>query len=117
MNYLIKILGVILILVGVAVIIYGLYSSYNIFTAKSEVPEIFKVPEKAISSPKKTPTEGIEAQLEKMVGEQLKTIIPTIFPIEFLVQLLNLTSWSIFAGLLIFGGAQISNLGIKLLKD
>jgi hypothetical protein len=34
-----------------------------------------------------------------------------------LPKLLNLLSWSIFAGILIFAGAQIAGLGIKLIKD
>jgi len=50
--------------------------------------------------------------MEKMIGEQLKGIIP----VDTLPKMLNLIVWSILAGLLIFGGAQISNLGIKLIK-
>jgi len=50
----------------------------------------------------------MEKIVEKKLGE--------IFLVEFLLKLLNLISWSIFAGILIFAGSQISSLGIKLVK-
>jgi hypothetical protein len=37
-------------------------------------------------------------------------------PSDFMPLLFNLIAWSIFAGILIFSGAQIAGLGIKLLK-
>ena len=46
-----------------------------------------------------------------MIGEQLKGIIP----VDSVSNLLNLIAWSIFAAILIFGGAQIASLGIKLI--
>ena len=110
MNF-IKIFGWVLLIAGVAIIGWTLISSYNIFTGKAPVPEVFKVAEK-----KEIPPQGgaldIQAEMEKMIGEQLKGIIP----VETLPKMLNLIVWSILAGLLIFGGAQISNLGIKLIK-
>lgn len=103
-----KILGITLIILGLAVIAYGLYTSFNIFSGKAAPPEIFK------TSP---PTQGagsqdIQGQLQDMVGEQLKGLLP----VNSITTLLNLISWSIFAGLLIFGGVQIAGLGIKLLN-
>lgn len=92
-----KILGFVLLFAGLIVIIYGLYSSFNIFTAKTLAPEIFTFEAKE--------TQDVQAQI-------LKEILPT----ESLPILLNLMTWSIFAGILIFGGAQISSLGIKLLR-
>lgn len=104
-----KVLGLILLLGGLAVIIYGLYSSYNIFSAKTSPPEIF-VAEKG-----KTVLPGsqdLQAQMEKLIQEQLKGILPA----NSITQLLNLISWSIFAGILFIGGGQIAGLGVKLLK-
>ncbi len=105
-----KILGLVLLFVGLAIIFYSLYSSYNIFTAKTEAPEIFMVEEK--EEVKVTGTGDIQAQIQRMIGEQLKGMLPA----GSIPRLLNLIAWSIFAGILIFGGAQISNLGIKLIK-
>ena len=102
-----KILALALIIIGLAVIFYGLYSSFNIFTGKEGAPEIFKTPlaQKSVAS------QDVQGQLQNMVSEQLKGMLP----VDSIATLLNLMSWSVFAGILIFGGAQISGLGVKLL--
>ncbi len=105
-----KILGLILLLLGLLVIFYGLYSSYNIFTAKTPAPEIFET-ETSVSA-QKSGTFDIQAQLQEAISNQLKGLLP----VNSLSTILNLAAWSIFAGILIFGGAQISSLGIKLIK-
>ena len=106
-----KILGWVLLLAGVLIIVWTLYSSYNIFTAKTAMPEIFEMgEEKAL--PQKGGAQDLQAQMEEMIGEQLKGILP----VDTLPKMLNLTVWAMLAGILIFGGAQISNLGIKLMK-
>ncbi|MDO8559041.1 MAG: hypothetical protein Q7R84_01795 [bacterium] len=97
-----KILGMILLFGGLAVIFYSLYFSYGIFNAKKEAPVIFNTPKQP----------EVQDQLQKALGEQLKGILPA----DSIPQLLNLISWSILASILTFGGAQISGLGIKLLK-
>lgn len=104
-----KIFGWFLLLAGAIIIFWSLYSSYNIFTAKVEIPEIFKMAESTL--PQKE-VQDLEAQMQEMIGEQLKGIIPA----GSIVTFFNLIAWSIFAGILIFGGAQISSLGIKLIK-
>jgi hypothetical protein len=98
-----KILGLVLILAGLAVILYGLYSSFNIYTAKSSAPELFETEKTS-----KTTTDEVQA----MIQEQLKGILPA----GSIASMLNLASWSVFAGILIFGGAQVASLGIKLIK-
>lgn len=112
-----KIFGWILLISGVAIIGWTLYSSYNIFTGKAEVATIFKIETKEVSiqSKEKIPTTPAELQkeMEKMIGEQLKSIIP----VDFLPQVFNLIVFAILAGILIFGGTQIAGLGIKLLKS
>lgn len=107
-----------LLLGGLAIILGSLYSSYNIFTGKTSAPEIFKVEEKENQAP--TPTKGktpttqaeLQKQMEKVIEEQLKEIVPA----KTLMLLLNLITWSIFTGILIFSGGQISTLGIKLMR-
>ena len=85
--------------------------SYNIFTAKAPAPEFFEMPKEEVSAEKGT-AQGLEAQFEEMIGEQIRGLIPAdSFP-----QLLNLAVWSMLAFILIFGGTQISSLGIKLIK-
>lgn len=111
-----KFSGWILLVAGLIIIGWSLYSSFNIFTAKTAAPEIFKIEKKVIEAPTqgKIPTTPAELQkeMEKMISQQLKGLLP----VEILPKLLNLISWSIFAGILIFAGSQISSLGIKLMK-
>jgi len=113
------IVGWITFFLGISIIIFALYSSYNIFTGKAPLPEFFKIEEKTTTSPTtkkgQTPTslEGMQEQIGQMLGEQLKGLLPE----GFLTKILNLVVWSMLAGILIFGGSQISGLGIKLLKS
>lgn len=103
-------LGFVLLFGGLFIIFYGLYSSYNIFTGKEAAPVIFGVVEQP--SVAKAGSQDLQAQLQEMLGNQLKGMLPA----ELMPKFLNLFSWSIFAGILILGGGQISGLGIKLIK-
>lgn len=110
-----KIFGWILLISGVATIVWSLYSSYNIFTDKMAMPAIFKaIGEKAPSNQEDktslTPAD-IQKEIEKAVGEQLSALMPA----DALPKILNLTAWTMLAGILIFGGSQIALIGIKLL--
>jgi hypothetical protein len=110
-----KVIGWITFFAGILIIVFTLYRSYGIFTGKFPLPEIFKVQKEEMVSPKKkTPTtpEEMQQQIGQILAEQLREI----FPKEYIIKLLNLIVWSILAGILIFGGSQISSLGIKLLK-
>lgn len=104
-----------LLLGGLCLISWTLYSSFNIFTAKALAPQIFKIEkEDGLIIEEKIPTTPVDFQkeMEKIIGEQIKEIIP----IKTLTSFFNLIAWSIFAGILIFAGSQISGLGIKLMK-
>ena len=111
MNFTKNFFGWVLLLAGIFIIFYALYSSFNIFTAKTPAPEIFKI-ESQTAEVQGSGVQGVQAQMQEMVQEQLKGILPA----DSLPQLLNLIAWSVLAGILIFGGAQISSLGIKLLR-
>ena len=110
-----KIFGWILLLTGLAVIAYSLYSSYAIFISKEPAPEIFRVEEKRVS-PSSENTEGPQAQIEQMLQEQMKGMLGQMAPLNSIPQLLNLINWSMLAGILIFGGGKIAGLGIRLIK-
>lgn len=109
------ILGYFLLIFGLAIIIFGLYHSLQIFTAKTVVPEIFKVQTVDIAQPKSAnPTSGMFGiDVEKILGGEIQRVLPA----DYVPRLLNLFSWSIFSGILFFGGGQIAGLGIKLLKN
>lgn len=120
----VKIIGGLLLLFGIGIILGSLYLSYNIFRAKVLPPEIFALEKpslpKGISqseeiSPELSKDEiknTLQEQLQGQLQEQLKGLLPT----DTIPRLLNLFSWSIFAGIMIFAGTQISSLGIKMIK-
>ncbi len=106
-----------LLLIGLVILGWSVYASFNIFTAKASAPQIFKIENKAQNSSQattKTPSmfDDIQKQMENIVAEQIRQLIP----IELIYNLLNLISWAVFASLLIFAGFHIASLGVKLLK-
>jgi len=107
-----KITGIILIVIGVATILLTMYFSYNIFMGKSAAPEVFKISENTTSQEKVSVSQDAQDQIGKIVSEQLKGM----FPSDSMTKILNLASWSILAGILIFGGTSIAGLGIRLIK-
>ena len=111
------IFGWILLMIGISIIFWTLYSSYNIFTGKEKIPEIFQTEAQKFeitNKPKTGPSQSEpQKEIEKIIEDQLKKMLP----VNFLPRLLNLICWSILAGILIFGGSQISSLGIKMIKS
>ena len=105
-----KLAGWVLLALGIVIILFSLGTSYNIFTGQKEVYLLFPIGEEVSFSANKSSSE-IE-QMQMVVGEQLTKMIPP----NALPTLLNLTSWSILAGILVFGGGKISGLGIKLIN-
>ena len=104
-----KVTGWLLLIVGIVIIGWTLISSYNIFTAFNIEEETSLTPAKQIIPT--TPAQ-IQEEVERMIGEQLKEILPA----GAISEILNLMVWSMLAFILIFGGAQISVLGIKIIK-
>lgn len=112
-----KIFGWSLLILGLAVIFYSLFNSYNIFTGKSQPPTVFKIEEKEKTiSPQEETAQGPKETAEKLVEEKVQEQLEAMIPKDALPKLLNLVTWSILAGILIFGGTQISGLGINLIK-
>ncbi|OGZ18875.1 MAG: hypothetical protein A2Z68_00470 [Candidatus Nealsonbacteria bacterium RBG_13_38_11] len=109
MNYA-KIIGWFLLVAGLIVIVLTLLHSYNIFTVKAEAPELFQ-PEAGVAL-QTLGGSDIQAQIQEMVSQQLQNTLPA----GFIAMIMNLAAWSILAFILIFGGGQISGLGIKLIK-
>lgn len=109
-----KIVGYTLLIVGLLLIVFTLYQSYNIFMGNSSAPLVFKV--QAPAQPSKTSGVGSLQDLQKQLNEEIFKQIGQMIPAETLSKILNLLSWSILAGILIFGGGQISSLGIKMVR-
>lgn len=112
-----KILGFALVAGGIGLILYSLYASFTFFTGSATPPEIFSLSEMQIEEKSRDISlslnpQDLPLQLTQLLQGQLKGLVPAnTVPI-----VLNLTIWSMFAGLLMLGGAQIAGLGIRLLK-
>ncbi len=107
-----KILGYPLILLGLAIILTTIYGSYEIFTGKIPVPAIFSTPQQG-NSAVSDKTQDLQKQIEETIKKQIGDLIPA----DSLPKLLNLISWSILAGILIFGGGQVAGIGIRLISN
>jgi len=107
-----KIIGYLLLVVGLVIIGWTLYQSYNIFIGKVSAPIIFKTPitQKNLE---KSNVADLQQQLERTVQKQITELLPS----DTVPKILNLLSWSILAGILILGGSQIAGLGIKIIKQ
>jgi len=136
-----KIAGYVLLILGLVVIFLGIYSAYNIFAAKKEAPQVFKynsevavdseiqevgdvkkeivIDKSRLADPAyvKSLESQQKAMTEELVKNQIGELLKDIIPQEFIIKLLNLSSWSLFIFILIFAGGKISGLGIKLLKN
>ena len=114
MNYK-KIFGTILIILGLVVIFFTIFETFNIFTAKKEPPKIFEAVTQIISKEEKpkTPEEKMQALQQQIIVEQFEKM----FPQETALKLLNLVAWSIGAFILFTGGGKISQIGINLIKS
>lgn len=109
-----KITGYLLLFTGLAIIIFSVYSTYNIFVGKVVPPDLFSLVQKDTTLEEETKENlKLEEQVENILTEKIREIFPT----EFLVRLLNLGSWTLLASILIFAGNQIAGLGIKLLRQ
>lgn len=107
-----KILGYILMFVGLTLISYTCWESYNIFSNKVLPPEIFKTQAQVTNKSSGNLGGEIQAQMQDIIKKQLQDVMPA----DSIPKILNLFSWSILAGILIFAGSQITGIGIKLLK-
>lgn len=115
-----KIVGWLLLIAGLLIIGWTLYSTYNVFSAKVEAPQVFSLEkgmEKESSIPQKGKVLDAQKEIESMMSKQMEERLGKLLPKDTIPKLLNLMSWSIMAGILIFGGGQISGLGIKLIRD
>jgi len=118
-NSLSKFLGWALLITGLLIIFYFLFSSYSIFTGEKEPPQAFKTISLDSSE---TPTSlslkdlTSEEKVQEFVEEKMKELLTSMLPLGYFTKLFNLVAWTILTGIFISGGAHISVLGIRLIK-
>lgn len=110
-----RLVGWFLVIVGVVIIIWTLYLSFQIFTGAAEAPQLFSFKQSpADSQPVKSPTGELLPQeiINQVLSQQLEGFLPA----DSSVKLFNLMSWSILAGIMLFGAGQIAGIGVKILS-
>jgi hypothetical protein len=124
-----KITGWLLLIAGILIISISMFHSYRIFTGAVPIPELFKFEamqnklgediQKQVVSGLATQqtTPGLTAPSQEEISNMLEEQIKKFIPLDSIPKVLNLMSWSILAGLLMLGGAKLSGLGIKLIKE
>ncbi len=109
-----KIIGYILLAAGLLLIVWTIYQSYNIFTAKVSAPFIFRV--QAVAKTSESAGGNLQELLQQQMQQELQKQIGQILPADTIPKILNLVSWSILAGILIFAGGTVAGIGIKMVK-
>lgn len=104
-----SITGGVVVLAGLTIIGFTLWHSYLIFTGQNTPPQLFEVTERADAQR----GSGLEEQIGSVIENQINSVLPS----DAVPRLLNLAAWSLFAGVAVFAGSQVSSLGIKLLRS
>lgn len=103
-------IGWVLLIIGIILIFWGIYYSYQIFTDKVGPPQIFKVSEKEDVFSETGSTS--QDQMELAIREQLESVLPS----DAVPKILNLIAWSMFSVILFMGSSHLAVLGIRLIK-
>jgi len=104
----------VLLAIGLLLILFTLYQSYYIFIGVFSPPLLFKEPAPLASQKIGAPANMQD--LQKQLNQDMVALVGQMIPVGALPKALNLISWSILAGILIFGGGQIAGIGVKLIK-
>ena len=92
-----------MLVLGLVIIGWAIFQSYNIFTAKAEAPLVFKTPS----------AQQPQGQLDQALQKQLSLILPP----ATITKVLNLIAWSMLALILIWGGSAISGIGTRMIRS
>tara|TARA_B100001971_G_C18212668_1_gene551739 strand:+ start:929 stop:1279 length:351 start_codon:yes stop_codon:yes gene_type:complete len=109
-----KIFGILLVIAGLAILGFSLFQSFQIFTGEAAAPALFSGNTTTIEDViDKESVDPLQEQFDSILDEQLGKLLPT----DSIPQMMDLIAWSVFASLLFFGGAQVSSIGVKLLRS
>ena len=102
-----KIIGYILLAIGLLLIFVPLWQTYSIFTGSLMPAHIFKTPA----------TLKVNPQVGALdVQGQIQNAVIKVIPIDFVDNTLNLAAWLVLMWVLIYGGGKIADIGVKLIN-
>jgi len=102
----------VLIIVGLGIIFWDISSSYFYFTAQEKFPQLF-VENTIVEGNTSSTGTTIQDQIGNVVKDQISQMIPK----NTVSQLLNISSWTIFATFLLWAGGKLIKIGGDLLKN
>jgi len=119
MSGVIKITGLVVLMAGILGITGTLYYSFKIFTGAVSVPKVFSEEDLKRKDAGSVPEEGAdpEENMENMVRRELDNQFKKIAPPSVIAKLLNLLTWSIFAGIATLAGGKIAGIGLSMLRS
>jgi hypothetical protein len=116
-----------IVIFGLAVIGWAVFSSYGFFTGQKDFPEIFKssaVQTGQTQAVQKTEAPAVikdQAAAQAAVQEQMLQAfsgkLSELFPADSVLKVSNMAAWIAFATFLVFAGGQIAGIGVKILVD
>lgn len=117
-----KIIGYLLLAVGIGVIVVSTFSLYQVFSGQKKAPRVVHVETPTISLPGQQSLqlellEGVELPegiVEKQPVESQKI---KIFSGETVNSLINMFIYLMLMGFIASSGVKISSLGVKMIKD
>ena len=112
-----RILGILLIVVGLGMFFWDLSESYYYFTAKKEFPQVFIQPVAQKTTGNQSAGSAVQDQINALVAGQLDQQIKQLMPQNAITEFLNLTAWSVFATLFIYASIKLMGVGREFWKD
>jgi hypothetical protein len=108
-----RVLGWVLVFVGLIIVFWDISASYYYFTAKQEFPQVFVL---TAVEKKDTPSAGV-FDPEALAGQIIQEQIGQLIPANTISLLLNMSAWILFATFLVYAGAKVVGLGAGFLKE
>ncbi|MDD3032759.1 MAG: hypothetical protein PHF88_02210 [Candidatus Pacebacteria bacterium] len=106
-----KTIGWLFLLVGIMVILYTALSTINYFTGVYPFPELF-VSSETVSTVSES-SDSLNSMIEGMLSNQINSFISK----DSINLILNMTAWSLFAFFMVYLGAKVFELGLKVMKE
>ncbi len=109
-----KIFAITLIAFGLAIIIYNCWLIAGAFRDSPNMPEIFKIKNKTVTSATKLPAGDLNFALQQQFTNNMQNGVSDFFDIQ-LPQFLNYICWTLLVWLFMSAGVKIAEIGIKML--
>lgn len=106
-----QLLAWILIVIGLFIFFWDIATSYYYFSAQKEFPKVF-LNAQTTEINNVSSGNAIQDQIGNIVKDQIKQMIPE----NTVTQLLNISSWIMFASFMLWAGGKLVGMGSDFLK-